>query len=150
MKEIEIKFRVKNFRGVIPKLEALGAKLEWRGTEESYFFDTPKKTLKHKHYMLRLRRWSGHKDILTLKTKPGEEDAKYKVRDEYEVEISDLRTAGIILRHLGFVEDLRYKKYREHWLLGDAVVELDKLSGQCFVEIEASKKRIDELAHQLG
>jgi len=150
MKEIEIKFRVRDFRAVTLKLHKLGARLEWRGTEESYFFDTLKGTLKHKRYNLRLRRWSGHKDTLTLKTKPGEEDSKYKVRDEYEVEVSDLKTTGAILRHLGFEEYLRYKKYREHWLLKDAAVELDKLAGQHFVEIEAPKKRIDELATFLG
>lgn len=150
MREIEIKFRVRDFHAVRAKLQTLGALLEWKGNEESYFFDSAKEVLKHKHYNLRLRRWSGHKDTMTLKTKPGEEDRKYKVRNEYEIEVDNIRTAGVILEHLGFKEYLRYKKYREHWKLGDASIELDKLSGQHFVEVEAAKKRIDELVPILG
>jgi len=150
MKEIEIKFRVRDFKRVREKLIQLDARLDWKGLEESWFFDTPKQLLKQKKYNLRLRRWSGHKDTLTLKTKPAEEDLKYKVRNEYEIEVDDIRVACTILEHLGFKKYLRYKKYREHWLLKDAAVELDKLSGQYFVEIEAPKKRIDELAIFLG
>lgn len=149
MREIEIKFRARDLKAVRAKLIHLGAKLDWKGDEETWFFDTPKNHLKRKRYNLRLRKWAGHSNRLTLKTKPAEEDDRYKVRDEYEIEISDIKTAAKILTCLGFHEHLRYRKHREHWKLSDAAVELDTLSGLYFVEIEAPKKRIDELAHFL-
>lgn len=150
MREIEIKFRVKDFRRVREKLIRLGARLDWKGLEQSWFFDTPKQHLKAQHYNLRLRSWQGHSHTLTVKTKPAEEDRKYKVRNEYQIVVDNIQTTAKILKLLGFKEYLHYRKDREHWLLKDAAVELDKLKGQHFVEIEAPKKRIDELATLLG
>ncbi|MDA2922096.1 class IV adenylate cyclase [Patescibacteria group bacterium AH-259-L07] len=147
MKEIEVKFKVDNFKSVRPKLKKLGAKLDFKGREHSYFFDTTQYRLKKNKQVLRIKKQD--KARLTFKDKSAHHDKKYKISDEYQVEISDIRIAKEILKRLGFVQWFEYKKYREHWKLPDAVVELDKLENNYFVEIEASKKRINELAQLL-
>jgi predicted adenylyl cyclase CyaB len=150
MKEIEIKFRVKDFTEVRSRLKKLGAVLEWKGVEQSWFYDTPRQDLRAKGYNLRLRAWDGHSYMLTLKTKPRQEDGRYKIRNEHEMQISSLDTAFKILKLLGYGERIKYRKFREHWKLRGASVELDTLKGMHFVEIEAGKRRIDELALALG
>ncbi|MBI2055022.1 MAG: class IV adenylate cyclase [Candidatus Sungbacteria bacterium] len=149
MKEIELKFRVANFKEIIPKLKKLGGKCVWRGIEESYFYDTPAKTLKRKHQMLRLRSWAEHSYSLALKLEPEHSHKRYKVRDEFQIIVDDINATREILKHLGFVEYIRYKKYREHWKLPGAFIELDTLKHLHFVEIEASKDRINQLAQIL-
>lgn len=150
MREIEIKFSVRDFRDILQRLQHLGAHLEYEGVEQSWFFDTPKEELRKRGHMLRLRTMDGAGYTLTLKTKPEEEDSKYKIRHEYELGIDNVRTAFSILKRLGYRERARYKKHRQHWVLEGAYIELDTLKGRRFVEIEAPKKRIDELAPILG
>lgn len=146
MKETEVKFRVKNFGGIVKKLKKMGAVLDWRGLEASYYFDTPDNKLKTKKQNLRLRKWSGHSNTLTLKIPPRKNHKKYKVQNEYQIEINNIKTAADILKNLGFVECLRYKKYRQHWKIKGASIELDAMDGRRFVEIEASENKINELA----
>lgn len=148
MKEIELKFKVKNFKGVRSKLKKLDAKLVWCGQEQSYFFDTPQNTLKNNKKVLRIKKQD--KITLTFKDKSANGDKKYKIAYEHEIVIDDIKTAKEILKGLGFIQWFEYTKYREHWKLKDAVVELDTLENHYFVEIEASKKRINELAQLLG
>lgn len=150
MKEIEVKFEVKKLQPIADKLQALGAQLIWKGTEESFFFDLPGGTLREEGKTVRLRYWEGHKNTLTLKTKPEGDSVRYKIRGEYEIEVSDLAITRKILKELGLTERFRYKKYREHWQWKEAFIELDKISGRYFVEIEASQKRINEIAEFLG
>jgi len=58
--------------------------------------------------------------------------------------------SGKARKKIGFFEVLYYTKAREHWSLPKAFIELDNLSGKKFVEIEASHKRLKELAQKLG
>jgi len=150
MKETEVKFEVKSLKPVAEKLKAMGGSLVWKGSEESWFFDTPKQTLRRAGKMVRLRDWQGHSKTLTLKTAPEKISTKYKVRNEYEVKIENLGIMERILKELGLVEAFKYKKYREHWALPGASVELDKIAGRYFVEIEAPEKTINDLASRLG
>lgn len=150
MKEIEVKFKVLSLDELREKIKRLGGKLEWSGQEESFFFDTPGKKLRRKGKFIRLRKWDGHSSSFTLKVRPENETGKYKIRDEYQTEVSDLETLKNILKILGFVQNFSYIKYREHWKLEGACVELDKLGEQSFIEIESSKKAINELAKKLG
>ncbi|MCH7759499.1 class IV adenylate cyclase [Patescibacteria group bacterium] len=150
MKEIEVKFKVKNFRNIIPKLNKLGARLVWQGLEQNVFFDFPAGKLKKQGVVLRLRKWPGHSNLLTLKTGGGQSSKKYNVRDEYQIKIDDIKSTKEILKNLGLVECFYYKKFRQHWTLGKTAIELDKLRHIYFVEIEAPKKEINELAKILG
>lgn len=151
MKEIEVKFRVKNFKTIIPILKKLGMKQVWKGKEKNFFLDTPSMTLKKMGAGLRVREWGGHSKSITLKTKGSGDNKKYKVRNEHQVIIDDIRAARGLLKGLGFSNEyLRYEKYREHWKREGVSVELDILKGMHFVEIEASKAKITQLAEILG
>ena len=151
MKEIETKFFVRNFREIIPRLKQMGANLDWKGTEVSSFYDTPDAKLRGISSNLRLREWTGHSITMTLKTKPPKaDDSKYKARNEYQIEIDNLKTAEKILENLGFRKYLLTIKKRQHWKLGKISVELDTMKGHNIVEIEAAPKKIEELANKLG
>ena len=67
-----------------------------------------------------------------------------------QIKIDDIKSTKEILKNLGLVECLYYKKFRQHWTLGKTAIELDKLRHIYFVEIEAPKKEINELAKILG
>lgn len=149
MKEIEVKFKVSGFDEARSKLEDLGASLVWQGEEENWFYDTKEGDIAKKGETLRIKKWGGHSNTITFKAKK-EKSAQYKIRDEYQIEINDEQMGREILKQLGFDEVLEYKKYREHWKLDDAVIELDKLNNMYFVEIEASEERINELAEILN
>jgi len=150
MKEIEVKFLVPSLDEFREKIKKMGGRLEWSGQETSFFFDTPGQELKKKGKFIRLRKWDGHSSSLTLKVRPKDGTGKYKIRDEYQTEVSDLEMVKKILGNLGFVQIFSYTKHREHWKLEGACVELDNLGGQSFIEIEGSKKAINQLAGKLG
>lgn len=148
--ETEVKFQVTSLDYARHELELLGAKREWSGVEKNIYFDTRKNSLKRKGVVLRLRTWPGHSHTLTLKVAPPKKHKKYKVRKEFQIELDERETAQALLKHLGYVPRWSYEKYREHWKLGNAAIELDRLGKRCFIEIEATKKRIKELARALG
>ena len=150
MKEIEIKFGVKNLDETRLRLKKLGARLVWKGVEESRFFDTPTNDLRKKGQVIRLRKNENYKNTLTIKISSAEDGKRYKIKNELEITIDNINTAQKILRSLGFTKEFfRYKKHREHWELSHASIELDKTRGGCFVEIEASKQTIGRLAKKL-
>lgn len=146
-KEIELKFRVENFGNLREKLKKLGAKLEWKGKEENWYFDTPNNGLRKKDSALRIKRMGDVK--LTLKEGRHIERG-VKVATEYQVVVDDPHIMKIILEKLGFDNVLYYRKYREHWRLGNAYIELDTLNSKRFVEIEAFHKLLKELVYKLG
>lgn len=150
MNETEVKFRVKSFTAIRARIKKLGGKLEWKGEERNYFFDTPGKMLHRRKATLRLRERENGPAALTIKITPERDHGKYKVMREYEITVSDVAETAQMLKLLGFEQWFQYKKQREHWALGGAHVELDAVDGLKFVEIEASKKKIDALAKKLG
>lgn len=150
MNETEVKFRVKSFSAVRVRIKKLGGKLEWYGEERNFFFDTPEKILRQRKATLRLRERENGPAALTIKITPERDHGKYKVMREYEITVSDVAETAQMLKLLGFEQWFQYKKQREHWELGRAHVELDSVGKLKFVEIEASKKKIDALAKALG
>ncbi|MBI2075455.1 MAG: class IV adenylate cyclase [Candidatus Harrisonbacteria bacterium] len=151
MNETEVKFRVKSFTAVRAKIKKLGGRCEWKGEERNYFFDTPDKKLRKQKATLRLRERENGPAALTIKITPERDHGKYKVMREHEVLLDDAKAAREILQQLGLTQWFQYKKQREHWdLSGGVHIELDAVGKLKFVEIEASKKKIDALAKQLG
>lgn len=154
MKEIETRFEVSPpvFRHVRLKLAALGATCIWQGVEENVFFDTPGAALASKGISLRLREWRGHGVYLTLKVNsPKKQKGKcYKEREEYQVLVDTFSSMCGILRALGFAQVEQYNKSREHWKLGGTHIELDRVCGRYFVEIEGPRTAINKLVKTLG
>lgn len=150
MREIEVKFEVDGFEEIRERLKKLKAKLIWEGNEENFYFDFTDRQLRRGGKMLRLREWKGHSVSVTLKEKILNTSDRYKIRNELELEAPDMKTAKAFLGALGLQKTKSYTKYRWHWAVGNAYVELDSLGGRYFVEIEGTKKKIQHLAKRLG
>ncbi|MBI4114659.1 MAG: class IV adenylate cyclase [Candidatus Niyogibacteria bacterium] len=142
MKEIEVKFRVKDFSRIHSKLRSLGAHLIWKGMEDNIFFDTKDRQLYKKGILFRLRRWNNHSVVLTVKTTPVNKSKKFKIKKEYEIEVGDFEMTQKLIETLGFLKDFQYRKFREHWRLSDTFIELDTVGRMYFVEIEGAQKAI--------
>lgn len=151
MKEIEMKFEVKNFTQVRERLHAIGARLVWKGIESTQYFDYSDESLKKKKLSLRIREWKGYSILVTCK-----HDLKHgknaKRRNEFQFETNDKKQVEAIFLLLGLVPTFNYKKKREHWEVEKHVhVELDELqTARRFVEIEGTEQKIITLSKVLG
>ncbi|OGZ96313.1 MAG: hypothetical protein A2847_02840 [Candidatus Sungbacteria bacterium RIFCSPHIGHO2_01_FULL_50_25] len=144
MKEIELKFRVDDFSPIRKKLRVLGGKCLWKGKEENWFYDRKDKFLKKSGKLLRIKKMGDVR--LTLKANHLRIKGM-KVQDEYQTALDRPDEMIKILSHLGFLRMSGYTKYREHWKLKNAWVELDTINkGEKFVEIEGARKQIQSLA----
>ena len=88
--------------------------------------------------------------MLTYKEPLPYEDADFKVRQEFEVEVSDFAQAQSIIERLGFAAAMRYEKYRETFTYEGAEIVLDELPVGNFMEIEATRKQIRSITAALG
>jgi predicted adenylyl cyclase CyaB len=124
MKEIEIKIIEIDRKKVEDNLATLGAVKTFDGDVETWFFDFHDHTISRASNLLRLRR-IGDRTDLTFKKFVGSQSAK--VRDEYEVSVSDFRTMSSILESLGLLSTSRMRKHRASYRLRSGVkVEIDK------------------------
>jgi predicted adenylyl cyclase CyaB len=140
MKEVEVKIVDIDRARVEAKLRSLGASRTFDGTEESVFFDFPGNPLGGAKNLLRLRK-EGERTQLTFKKYVDDEAAK--VRDEYQVAVSEFETMQRILGLLGLIPYQQMVKHRTSYVLNSGVrVDLDKYSGALshipdLMEIEA-------------
>lgn len=146
-KEIEVKFFVDDLSVVRRKLKKGGAKFEWKGEERDVFLDTANFALKKRGDILRIRR--SKENRITFKRNV-RTHKKFKIADEHQLDISDAKELQTIFAYIGFKAHLEYKKEREYWEYDGACVTLDKLPFGCFVEVEASQKKIKGIAVKLG
>lgn len=147
--EIEVKFILDDVPAMRQRLYAIGATLLTPRTyEDNLRLDTPDRQLARTGALLRLRRDQRH--VLTYKAPALQEDSHFKVRQEYEVEVSDVETLGAIFAQLGLTPSWRYEKYRETFAYQDATVVLDEVPCGTFMEIEGSRDLIRSLAAMLG
>lgn len=147
--EIEVKFVVDDADDMRRRVLALGATLEVPRTYETNItFDTGESRLRRGGRLLRLRR--DRRNVLTYKEPPAQEDADFKVRNEFEVEVSDFAQARSIIEGLGFAAAMRYEKFRETFSYYGAEILLDELPVGDFMEIEATREEIRSIAAALG
>ena len=149
--ESELKFRVAGARDH-DKLRAMlkqrGAKLVGRYKEENFRFNGPGKSTRNT--TLRLRVISGGpRGVLTAKG-PATFDGGVKIREETEVELSDVHAAMDLLQQLGFRVGWTYPKTRAMWMLDGVAITLDVLDFGWFVELEGSATVLPEMARSLG
>jgi adenylate cyclase class 2 len=134
MQEIEVKFNVRDLKGIEARLQALGAtESQPRTLEVNLRFDLPTGLLQSEHRVLRLRR--DRANLLTYKA-PGQTVDGVRAREEIEFEVSDFAAAQSVLEALGYQVVFIYEKYRAVHELGGAHVTLDELPYGHFVEIE--------------
>ncbi len=147
--EIEIKFLVDDLAVLRQRVVALGATLATPRTyEDNLCFDTPDGQLQQQGRLLRLRR--DRRNVLTYKEPPVTPDTDFKVRQEYEIEVSDFAQARAIIDKLGFVPVLRYQKYRETFVYDGAEILLDETPCGAFVELEGARDKLERLIAALA
>jgi adenylate cyclase class 2 len=147
--EIEVKFIIDDLQAMRQRIIALGATLHTPRTyEDNRLFDTPDQRLTRQQCLLRLRR--DRRQVLTYKEPMPATEADFKVRQEYEVEVSDMAQTQAIFARLGFVPTLRYEKYRETFLYQETAILLDEMPFGPFLEIEGERDAIRTIAAKLG
>ena len=147
--EVEVKFLIKALPAMRQRLVALGATLSTPRTyEENLLFDTPDAQFRPQGRLLRLRR--DRRNRITYKEPATHDDLDFKIMQEYAIEVSDFAQAHAILAKLGFVQVLRFEKYRETFTYQDAEIVLDEVPFGTFMEIEASPEDIRSLVTALG
>jgi len=128
MKEIEIKIIEINRNKVEDHLATLGAAKTFDGDIETWFFDFQDDRITRARNLLRLRR-IGDKTDLTFKKFSESQSAK--VRDEYEVVVSDFESMRLILESVGLFPTKRMRKHRTSYTLKSGVeVDIDKYAGE--------------------
>jgi adenylate cyclase class 2 len=147
--EIEVKFIIDDLPAMRQRVLAMGAGCKTPRTYEvNALWDTPDRRLQQQECLLRLR--SDHRHVLTYKEPAPVVEQDFKVRHEYEVEVSDVATAQVLLEKLGFVPVWRYEKYRETFTYQGAEILLDDTPCGAFLEIEGPRETIRAIATILG
>jgi adenylate cyclase class 2 len=186
-KEVEIKLRVADLAAARRALKRLGArpvaptragkprgKSGGRCYEFNTLFDVPDGGLAKHGQMLRVRvetpegrgatKSKATRTVLTFKgpsVSNSEASAalgrRYKVREEYEVEVAGAEALRQILEGLGLRPWFHYEKYRttfqlsgkHRWAAG-LKIDLDETPMGAFLELEGSPESIDRAAELLG
>jgi len=148
-KEIETKFKIDSPLLLRRRLKKLGAKFVSKKLEKDTYYSIPEKPRASNTVRLR---FLGKKGIFTVKGSPiKDKSRKFKIREEFQTEIADVKMFAGILERIGFVPSLKKEKIRETYKLKKTFVVIDKLPFMGFyVEIEASKKEIKKIAKLLG
>ena len=147
-KEVEIKFRVDDLRGLTRRLRVVGFRQITPPTQEmNTLYDLPGQPLRRRGELLRLRRY-GKEWLLTHKAKGTA--GRHKMREETETKISDGNKMDAILRALGFEPSFRYEKFRAEWDDRKGHVVVDETPIGNFGEIEGPPRWIDATARRLG
>ena len=147
-REIEIKFQVKDLRGLARKLRSAGFRLVTRRTHErNTLYDLPGEVLRKRKELLRLRKYGSE---WTLTHKSGGKKGRHSSREELETGIADGNKMDAILRRLGYVPSFRYEKFRAEWSDKKGQVVVDETPIGNFCEIEGPPRWIDATAKKLG
>jgi adenylate cyclase class 2 len=147
-REIEVKFRVTDLRGLARKLRAAGFRLVTRRTHEmNTLYDLPGEVLRMRKELLRLRKYGSE---WTLTHKSGGEKGRHSSRMELETAVTDGKKMDAILRGLGYAPTFRYEKFRAEWADKKGQVVVDETPIGNFCEIEGPSRWIDATAKKLG
>jgi adenylate cyclase, class 2 len=147
-REIEIKFRVADVRGLARKLRSAGFRLATpRKHETNTLYDLPGEVLRKRKQLLRLRKYGAE---WTLTHKSGKKTGRHSSREELETGVADGEKMDLILRALGYAPSFRYEKFRAEWTDGKGQVVVDETPIGNFCEIEGAPRWIDSTAKQLG
>lgn len=144
-REIEVKFRIEDGKGILRKLGYAGARKVSEGFEHNECFTGG--LIEEKGYLLRLRKF-GDEALLTFKGPP--EEGEFKEKEEIETRVSDAGRMRGILEMLGFGIFWVYEKKRTNFILGKAKVSLDRYPFATFLEIEGPSGDIKDAMEKLG
>jgi adenylate cyclase, class 2 len=147
-REVEVKFRVTDLRGLARKLRAAGFRLVTRRTHEmNTLYDLSGEVLRMRKEILRLRKYGSE---WTLTHKSGGKKGRHSSRVELETAVTDGKKMDAILRGLGYTPTFRYEKFRAEWTDKEGQVVVDETPIGNFCEIEGPSRWIDATAKKLG
>ena len=147
-REVEIKFLIRDLKGLTRKLRGAGFRITQRRAHESNtLYDLPGHPLRGRGELLRLRKY-GKEWILTHKGRGS--IGRHKSRAETETAVADGARLDAILRALGFEPTFCYEKYRTEWSDGRGHVLVDETPIGNVAEIEGPPPWIDRTAKRLG
>lgn len=148
-KEIETKFKIESADTFKKKLKKIGATFISKEFEKDTYYRNPPG---YPYFGTIRLRAKGNKGLFTIKNPVQNRASRiYKIRNELEVGIDDVKTFSDILQGLGFIPRFKKEKIRKTYKWKGAKISIDKLPYiGSYVEIEASKKRIEEVASLLG
>ncbi|MCA9938660.1 MAG: class IV adenylate cyclase [Anaerolineales bacterium] len=148
--EVEVKFLLRDLPAFRARLIDAGIHPHRpRIYEHNIRFDNPWDGLARHGRLLRLRQDSRAR--LTYKGIPPQAiSSEAKIREELEIEISDLPTTSLILQRLGFFPRQIYEKYRETFISHGVEIVLDEMPFGNFVELEGEEAALKPLAADLG
>jgi adenylate cyclase, class 2 len=180
--EIEIKLKISDPNSLRARLKRLRARVVGVGTgrvhEWNILFDTPDGSLARRGQLLRIRtetperkskkttKSPAQRVLLTFKrpiaatsevSGSAQDNHRHKVREEFELEISDASALTRIFEGLGMQGWFRYEKHRTTFRLPETarwakglLIELDETPIGTFVELEGPPSAIDRAAQELG
>jgi adenylate cyclase, class 2 len=176
--ETEIKLRVTDVPALRHRLKQLKARQIYARTHElNTLYDTPKKNLTRRGQLIRIRveqppsrsskkhhaspadaklTYKGPARNNSNKTTAHDrlkKRSRYKVKAEFEVELSDAEQMRRILSALGLRPSFRYEKFRTTYALKsqhNLKIEVDETPIGTFLELEGSPSAINRAAKLLG
>ena len=148
--EIETKFKVSDPGRMRRNITRIGARLMSRALEQDVYYGKEEKGFGGT--VIRLRKINGKRGVFTVKLSVSRKAyGVFKVKEELEVCIEDVKTFGRMLPALGLVPRFVKEKRRESYALGKAKILLDELPFVgWYLEIEGTRKDITRLAKRLG
>ncbi|OFI05093.1 CYTH domain protein [Clostridium acetireducens DSM 10703] len=158
MKEIETKIININIDNIRNKLKNINAKKVKQENQINKIFDFPNKSLLNKKGYARIRIVEdiiNNKHLFYMTIKQMLNQDKYKVMNEYEVEIDNAKEGENIFKALGLELVQTIKKYRESYKYKNTLIEIDINEKSFFpfpyIEIESSdEKELEEVVILLG
>jgi len=149
MIETEIKIKVFDIKETRQRLSDIGCKVEKDFYRESNaLYDFPDNRLEKGRQALRLR-LIGKKAFLAFKGQP-QKSRSFKIREEYESEIKNVRNFKKILKKLGLRPVFEYRKKRMLLRKDRVKICLDETEIGNYLELEGKRSDIVKLAKALG
>ena len=150
--ETEVKFCVRD-RGVFEQqLQASGFRLVTPSSfERNTLYDTPDRTLRARHQILRVRQY-GEKWVITHKGMPDRETEQllHKHRLETETQVEDGIAIASIFTTLGYQPVFIYEKWRSEYADAAGQCVIDETPIGLFAELEGPAEWIDTVILRLG
>ncbi len=152
--EVELKFTVADPAGLQQQLPALGFTLQTpRTLERNVLYDTPDRSLRDQHQLLRIRDYGGLHTVTHKRPPANADDSRYKTRIETETHVEEGTTLATIFGELGFQPVFTYEKFRTEWSFphpsAPAHLVLDETAIGNWAELEGPTDWIDSMLDQL-
>jgi len=149
--EVELKFEIKNYAKLAPKLLKLSTSFN-SAYEITVMYDENKK-LFDKDARLRLRK------KVDVKTNKEETEISYKkpltregikIEEEYETSVGSFAEMENIFVNIGFTKVSSYDRIRDTFRIGNMKVTIDSFLFGDYLEVEGDINEIQKLAKELG